>query len=166
MSKQILIAIGLLVLSGWISGYGVSQYDNETGSFGWALIYGPGIWFGLALVFIMRNRFTSRLKGAGLWLTWSIISWFLAFRIYWFLGPIGAGAFGSAMLGLGLMYLFGVQFGRKAWILFLIGGLAGGIMYLTPSNDFGIYSAFILWQLAVGLAILLLYGRKPLKKRR
>lgn len=162
MFNETLAILVATVLSGIMSGI----YFTGDGSMQWGVLYGPGIFFGVATagLFIWLRK-TPFLKAA-LWAGASISSWFAAIQIYIRLpenngGPIGlvvAGVCGAALLG----SFYSMLVREISWQRFVVVVIAGGIMAAIMStvlqqqdsaSALRYIVSFVIWQVGVGLAL-------------
>jgi hypothetical protein len=163
----------LFAISGWISGFGIEYMDQAATSAasGWQLNFGPGIWFGLASAVIFNSYFAQRIGGFIVWMITTLVAWYVAFQIFMistsfgkddYLIPLGiAGAAGGILLALTFKGLTKkVRFDGVPKIAF-VGGLSGIAMLPFIDQAHGNYPlAFIIWQISVGIALLLWMPRR------
>jgi len=178
--KSVLVVGVLTALSGAASGH---YLVREDGPGNWTLSYGPGIFFGAATAVAFFLIYKTHPLKLILWWGASILSWYLALRVFFMSGNLGFG-YGSdgSQLNLGyvsagltgsllLTAFFWVLVRRmglaRTGIAILAGGVLGGAMELILSMDeTGFASAtliasFMLWQIGVALILAVDLQTKP-----
>jgi hypothetical protein len=161
--KERNVLIPLLIVSGIFSAKVTSYYNLVYGDLD-LFFYSPGLFFGIALAvwFLILNHKLVDFTKAILWIGLSVFAYFLAFKSFSFtldylrtdntlISFFVSGFVGSLILTLSTYSLFEKEFSIKKNVLtVVIGGVAGVLFGLIWGNP---YISFIVWQLAVGLAL-------------
>lgn len=162
MNNKFLAILSATMISGALSGM---FFYNDTILQGWGLSYGPGIFFGVTTGVLFMWLYKTNLFKSFLWLSASILCWYLALQGYLldgstmgFVNMISAGVIGSALLGI----FFWAIIKKISWlrILFAVamgGSLAVVMMGILQGSDsistLPLMISFAIWQFGVGFAL-------------
>ncbi|HSX00683.1 MAG TPA: hypothetical protein VLF67_00435 [Candidatus Saccharimonas sp.] len=168
ISPRTLVIMATL-LSGGLSGHFLlPNGTQDPGSSNWGLLYGPGIFFGIAIalacLWLYRRDWQWSLARSLLWVAVSTGAWYLALRIALsestgtsgFVSYALAGAAGSAILAAAFWALVRHLAFTRLLLTVAAGsvlGIAMNLILMIGLGEWAIIAAFIVWQMGVGLAL-------------
>ena len=164
MKVKILYIIMATVVSGYLSGsFLFAEFITP---------YAAGVYFGIATALAFRYEYRTKISKLILWVAASCLSWFAAFMADSFIMSsnsyepfpafVSAGLLGSLLLATSYSELINKLSPLKVIVIGAIGTAAAVLMYViigpdTISSKERYVTSFIIWQLAVALALDLPY---------